>query len=208
MNSVNSTARPSRRARKSDPGLSTANGAEQDESSATQLSVAGNVLNADLRALIDRMPLWRRPGYLVRRLHQIHTSLFLEECGAFDITPVQYALLTTLSLKPDSDQNSLAQEIGLDRTNVADVLRRLAKQGLLTRKRSTRDQRMVIARLTARGELLTASMHDAMIRAQQRLVEVLDPTERERFLTTLLKLVDANNGHGRSTLGPAQPRGE
>jgi len=53
------------------------------------------------------MPLWGRPGYLLRRLHQIHYALFFEECAGFDITPVQYGLLTTLSLNPDLDQNRL-----------------------------------------------------------------------------------------------------
>src|SRR5262249_47942464 len=82
------------------------------------------------------MPLWGRPGYLLRRLHQIHYALFFEECAGFDITPVQYGLLTTLSLNPDLDQNSLARELGIDRTNVADVLNRLARRGLLERRRS------------------------------------------------------------------------
>ena len=76
----------------------------------------------------SEMPLWGRPGYLLRRLHQIHYALFFEECAGFDITPVQYGLLTTLSLNPDLDQNSLARELGIDRTNVADVLNRLARE--------------------------------------------------------------------------------
>jgi DNA-binding MarR family transcriptional regulator len=61
------------------------------------------------------MPLWGRPGYLLRRLHQIHYTLFFEECAGYDITPVQYGLLTTLSLNPNLDQNSLARELGIDR---------------------------------------------------------------------------------------------
>src|SRR5262249_12716010 len=60
----------------------------------------------------SEMPLWGRPGYLLRRLHQIHYALFFEECAGFDITPVQYGLLTTLSLNPDLDQNSLARHPG------------------------------------------------------------------------------------------------
>ena len=75
------------------------------------------------------MPLWGRPGFLLRRLHQIHYALFFEECAGFDITPVQYGLLTTLSLNPDLDQNSLARELGIDRTNVADVLNALRDAG-------------------------------------------------------------------------------
>jgi hypothetical protein len=63
----------------------------------------------------SEMPLWGQPGYLLRRLHQIHYTLFFEECAGYDITPVQYGLLTTLSLNPNLDQNSLARELGIDR---------------------------------------------------------------------------------------------
>src|ERR1700737_4690423 len=112
------------------------------------------------------MPLWGRPGYLLRRLHQIHYALFFEECAGFDITPVQYGLLTTLSLNPNLDQNSLGRELGIDRTNVADVLNRLARRGLLERRRSSHDRRMVLARLTPAGEKLTKRMYRSMQRAQ------------------------------------------
>ena len=33
------------------------------------------------------------PGYLFRRMQQIAVSIFVEECKAFDLTPVQYAAL-------------------------------------------------------------------------------------------------------------------
>jgi hypothetical protein len=36
----------------------------------------------------------RRPGFLIRRLHQMHLALFAEACGAFGATPVQYSILT------------------------------------------------------------------------------------------------------------------
>src|SRR3981189_2780320 len=91
------------------------------------------------QAVHSKMPLWARPGYLLRRLHQIHYALFFEECAGYDITPVQYGLLTTLSLNPDLDQNSLGRELGIDRTNVADVLSRLTRRGLLQRRRSPDD---------------------------------------------------------------------
>src|SRR5690606_12559083 len=88
-----------------------------------------------LMSLIEEMPLWRRPGYLIRRLNQLHYALFFEECGK-EITPVQYGLLTILSSTSDSDQISIANRLGIDRTNVADVLRRLVGMGLVRRERS------------------------------------------------------------------------
>lgn len=157
--------------------------------------------NPALRVLAERLPLWKRPGYLVRRLHQVHYALFFEECAGFGITPVQYGLLTILSTQPDTDQITLANALGIDRTNVADVLARLEQRGLVARTRSRSDRRMVLARLTPEGERLVESMHPAMARAQERLLETLDPEERERFLETLMRLVDANNRFGRAALG-------
>ena len=33
--------------------------------------------------------LWSRPGFLIRRLHQLHIAIFLEECGDYDVTLVE-----------------------------------------------------------------------------------------------------------------------
>ncbi|RKQ72868.1 MarR family winged helix-turn-helix transcriptional regulator [Oceanibaculum indicum] len=153
--------------------------------------------------IMSRMPLWARPGYLVRRLHQIHYALFFEECAAFDITPVQYGLLTTLAQNPDMDQNSLGRELGIDRTNVADVLNRLAKRGLVARERSKTDRRMVLWRLTVEGEKITGEMYEAMQRAQMKLMEPLRPEERNAFVTMLMRLVDGNNHLGRTIFRPS-----
>jgi len=189
MNAITPPARRKRAARKADdtahPG--------------------GSVTSPELRDLIERLPLWRRPGYLVRRLHQIHHALFLEECTGFDITPVQYGLLTTLSLNPDADQSTLAAEVGLDRTNVADVLSRLARRGLVARRRGAQDQRTMVARLTPEGTRLTREMHAAMSRAQERFLSPLDEAERQRFVETLMRMIDANNHHGRAALGLPRP---
>jgi DNA-binding MarR family transcriptional regulator len=155
------------------------------------------------RARSPDMPLWVRPGYLLRRLHQIHYALFFEECAAFDITPVQYGLLTTLSLNPDLDQNSIGRELGIDRTNVADVLARLARRGLLERHRSKQDKRMVLARLTPAGQRVTDEMYAAMLKAQNRLLAPLLPDERKAFIDTLLRLIEGNNHLGRAIYSPS-----
>lgn len=170
---------------------------------ATQ-AVAAAVTDPDLRELMTRAPLWRRPGFLVRRLHQIHSALFHEECAAFDITPVQYAVLTAISINPGADQHSIAQEVGIDRTNVADVLSRLARRGLVRRQRGEIDRRTYLAWLTPEGETLTRSMLAAMRNAQERLLSPLDEPDRETFMSLLMRLINANNDASRATLGPAK----
>ncbi|MBI3513258.1 MAG: winged helix-turn-helix transcriptional regulator [Proteobacteria bacterium] len=147
-------------------------------------------------------PLWSRPGYLVRRVHQNHTALFTEECKAYGITPVQYGVLTALLHRPGIDQATLGAEVGIDRTNAADVLERLAERGLVRREKSGADRRMMLADLTAEGRSLTREMQGAMQRAQERLLEVLNPAERKSFMRQLLKLVDAL---GAPPAEPARP---
>jgi DNA-binding MarR family transcriptional regulator len=147
-----------------------------------------------------RLPLWSRPGFLLRRLNQIHYALFFEECRAFNITPVQYGLLTALAIRGQLDQGSLGVELGIDRTNVADVLVRLAARGLVRRVRDPSDRRAKLASLTPKGRKLTASMFAAMQRAQDRLLAPLSQKERDAFMTTLVRLIEANNAYGRTIL--------
>ena len=142
--------------------------------------------------------LWDRPGFLIRRLHQIHVALFLEECRGFDVTPVQYAVLTALAIAPGRDQITLARDAGIDRTNVADVLKRLAQRGLIERRRGDADRRVRLAYLTPDGAALTARMEAAMLRAQDRLVAPLSEPDRTRLMRSLAALVAANNEFSRA----------
>lgn len=147
-----------------------------------------------------RLPLWSRPGYLVRRLHQIHYALWQEECRAENLTPVQYGLLSALAIRGELDQTSLAEELGVDRTNVAEVLSRLEARKLVRRKENPADRRARLASLTVRGRELTAQMFAGMQRAQDRLLAPLTQKERDSFMATLARLIEANNEYGRTIL--------
>jgi DNA-binding MarR family transcriptional regulator len=160
--------------------------------------------NVPSRQLPDPDPakelLFSRPGFLVRRLHQIHQAIFLEECKEFNITPVQYGMLTALSVSPGLDQKALGYELGLDRTNTADVLKRLEDRGLIKRRQSAEDGRVKNAFNTAKGDKITKAMHSSMLAAQQRLLAPLNEADQKKFMELLLKLVDGSNGFGRASM--------
>ena len=152
----------------------------------------------DMAGTGSRTDLWQRPGYLIRRLHQIHVAMFIEECTAFNITPVQYAVMTALLNRPGLDQISIAHEAAIDRTNVADVLARLEDRGLLQREVSASDRRMKLARLTPDGERIARDMEDHMQKAQERFVAPLSTGERAQLMELMSKLVAANNEFSRA----------
>src|SRR6202051_2253623 len=99
-------------------------------------------------------PLGQRPGFLIRRLHQIHVALFQKRCAAFEITPLQYSLLSALAKRGTADQTTLAADVALDRTTTTGALKRLQLRRFVERAIHQRDRRAQICRLTKTGEAL------------------------------------------------------
>jgi MarR family transcriptional regulator, lower aerobic nicotinate degradation pathway regulator len=155
--------------------------------------VATRSVREELRAWQARSPLFSRPGFLIRRMHQIHGFLFAEETAEFDVTPVQYSLLTALDALGEIDQNSLAIEIGLERSSVAEVMPRLEGRGLIERRQADYDRRVKLVKLTRQGKRLVVKMAPAVQRAHDRTIEHLPPAERDLFMLQLIRLVEANN---------------
>lgn len=141
-----------------------------------------------------------RPGFLIRRLHQIHVALFAEECAGENITPVQFSILSALEESGSCEQTTLGQAVGLDRTNTADVLVRLQKRGLIRRRVATKDRRRKVVSLTAVGQATLERIKAAAARAHDRTVQALPAEERRRFVDSLVTLVEANNDVGRAPL--------
>lgn len=164
------------------------------------MSTAANGKAGSKDSVIETGHLWQRPGFLIRRLNQIHIALFFECCKDFAITPVQYGLLTTLSEQPNLDQTSLCAEVGVDRTTMADVLRRLEERGLVKREPSATDGRVKIANITAEGRETMKEMYASMREAQVRFLSPLGPREQATFIAMMMKLVEGNNQYGRTSL--------
>jgi DNA-binding MarR family transcriptional regulator len=157
-------------------------------------------IQTELDSIRKRSPLLVRPGFLIRRLHQIHTALFLEETRDFQITPVQYSLLTALAEQGEMDQNTVALSIGLERTGVAEVLPRLEARELLLRRTSNADRRVRLVCLTNKGRTLLEKMRAAVERAHDRTIELLGESERAELLVMMIRLVEANEGHSAAPM--------
>ncbi len=145
--------------------------------------------------------LWNRPGYLVRRLHQIHIGLFAEEFAGQDITPVQFGMLSVLYADAEMDQLTLSSAVGVDRTSGADVIKRLERRRLVRREPSVSDRRAMSVRITEEGKAWIDAARPRMVRAQDRLIGPLTGPERGQFIALVRKLIEANNDASRAPLG-------
>ncbi|AZY48970.1 MarR family winged helix-turn-helix transcriptional regulator [Bordetella avium] len=137
-----------------------------------------------------------RPGFLIRRLHQIHVAMFFEECQNRKVTPIQFGILSVVESQPGLDQTSLGKEIGLDRTTTADVAKRLEERGFLQRRPNPTDKRMWQLYVTDEGSAVVAALRDGMARAQERLLAPLRPAEQVMLMDLMGRLVDENHQYG------------
>ena len=143
---------------------------------------------------------YTRPGYLFRRMQQIAVAIFVEECKAFDLTPVQYAALVAIRTHPGIDATRLSAVIAFDRSTLGSVIERLEAKGLVTRKPSREDRRVKLLVLTKTGETLLRDIVPAVERAQARMLQPLNPADRKTLLALLTQLVDLNNEASRVPL--------
>jgi len=137
-------------------------------------------------------PLSERPGFLIRRLHQIHVALFQDACGRFEITPLQFSLLSALAERKTADQTTLAADIALDRTTTTGALKRLEARNLVERSINSEDRRARLCRLTRAGAALLAKIEGAAHAAHDATLDQLTDKERTQFIAMMQRIVAGN----------------
>ncbi len=139
-----------------------------------------------------REVMWRRPGFLIRRLTQIGQALFFDLCKSESITPLQVGMLTALSMNPWLDQKAIGRELSLDRTTTAEVLKRLGDKGLVETRVNPDDRRSRLSVITKDGLKLINDLQESIHRSQELLIQPLSPEDRAVFMKLLVQLVDAH----------------
>src|SRR5437763_2047510 len=114
--------------------------------------------------------LYARPGFLLRRAHQISAAVFEDACRDVGLTPAQFGGLTVLPAHPGLGQSSLARALGFDKVTVLRVLRGLQGRGLVTRWPAEDNRRNVSVALTPEGEALLRAAQRPAERAYRRLM--------------------------------------
>ena len=151
----------------------------------------------ELAQRVRRYSLSDAPGHLLRRSQQRAVDLFVEEVGEDGPTPRQFAILLSVFQNRGVNQTDLVHATGIDRSTLAEILRRLVDRGQIARARTKKDQRANAVEVTSEGEAILFSAFEAMERAQARILEGFDPDERGRAMAVLAQLA----GDGRPRPG-------
>jgi DNA-binding MarR family transcriptional regulator len=135
------------------------------------------------------LPIERRPGYVIRRLHQIADGYYAQEAGRFGVTPVQYGALLVIRASPGIDQLRLGKALRCDRTTVSGVVRRLQAKALIRRRTGKTDRRAKSLFITPAGEATLKRLEAAAARAEARILTGLSGADRRRALDLLARVV-------------------
>ena len=127
--------------------------------------------------------------HLLHRAGQCADELFAVNVGDTDMTPRQFAVMRAIAESTDPSQTTLVDLTGIDRSTMADIVRRLISKGLVQRRRTRRDARRYAVRLTEKGTAALRVAEPAARSTDERILASLPPTQREAFLKSLSRIV-------------------
>jgi len=108
-----------------------------------------------------------------------------------DLTPRQYAVLITVFLNEGLSQTHLVEKTGIDRSTLADIVRRLLKKGYLQRRRTKEDARAYAVKLTQGGMQALKAAEPVTRRIDDKILGALPAGQRDRFLQDLNTIINA-----------------
>jgi DNA-binding MarR family transcriptional regulator len=132
----------------------------------------------------------RSPIHLLHRAGQCAGDIFHAEMKDGDLTPRQLAVLVTVAGNEGLSQTGLVDRTGIDRSTLADIVRRMQRKGLLQRRRTREDARAYAVKLTDEGRRVLRVADPLAKRVDERILDALPTKQREQFVDDLLAIVD------------------
>jgi len=143
------------------------------------------------------------PSHLIRRCQQYYSDLFVLETGNSELTKQQFTVLAALENNEGVSQTALVGMTGIDRSTLAEMVRRMLERGLLSRERTEKDARANAVAITGNGRKQLRAGRSAADRAEKAWLEALPASERGKFVKHLSTIASAGeefqlNGSGKA----------
>jgi DNA-binding MarR family transcriptional regulator len=132
----------------------------------------------------------RSAALVFHNLQQMIADQFETATGGMPTT-TQFELLNAIHSMDGPSQTAVGNATGMDRSTVAEVIKRLVARGYIERHRLPNDERTFVISLTERGK-------EALIRGEKAMKLVEDKLSGETGFSTALKwATDVIREHGR-----------
>jgi len=110
------------------------------------------------------------------------------------LTARQLVVLWTVEQNEGLSQTDIVERTGIDRSTMADIVRRLKDKGLLQRSRIRGVARTYAVKLTNEGRRVLRTVEPLAKSVDNRVLSALPPKQRELLLDALQTIVNALQG--------------
>ncbi len=132
--------------------------------------------------------------HMLHRASQAADEMFSHETSGAELTPRQFTVLAAMESLESASQTQIVDATGIDRSTLADIVKRLVKRGLLSRRRSRSDARAYVVRLTPDGKAMLLQIKPAAERVEQRLFDQVPGARRGELIAALEAIIGQLDG--------------
>lgn len=144
------------------------------------------------------------PSHLIHRAQQFAADCYLESTPASELTQRQFEVLTAIAAQEGLSQTALVRITGIDRSTLADLIKRLSTKELIARERAPHDARANMVRITPKGRKILDETRPSVTKADQAILAALPKSKRAAFLDALQRLTDVLDGADEAD-APSRP---
>src|SRR3989440_5609979 len=147
-------------------------------------------------------------GFLLARLGSAAKARALEEFDQAGFAAYHYGVLALLGEGERETQATIADALGVDRSQLVGLLDSLEERGLIERRRDPHDRRRHVVSLTAAGRRQLGKFRSLIKRLDEDILAPLDPESRETLHLLLLRIAshrDPRFAAGNAAAGSENP---
>ncbi len=128
--------------------------------------------------------------HLLHRAGQRAEELFAKSLNNQMLTVRQFIVLSIVDGEENLSQNLICEKTGIDRSTMADIVKRLVTRGLLSRRRSRKDARMYAIRLTEPGRKELERATPIAVSVDADLLSGLNVKQRQELSSGLKRITE------------------
>ena len=136
----------------------------------------------------------KRTGFLVYRTARGMKKMLDSELNKYSVSSSQYTVLNTLMEDDGLSLSEIGKRVSIDKPAVTGIADRMEKDGLVERRRTSQDRRVIQLFMTEKGRALAEKTEGIATQIDQKLVNVLTPAEVSQFRHMLNRIWENANG--------------
>ncbi len=136
-------------------------------------------------------------GFVLWKISTLWQAKLRQVLSEFGITQTQYAILASLKWfeerKEPTTQSHLVQHTKIDKMTISKAIRRLQKDGFVSRENSTTDNRAMDVRFTAKGSEVIHKAIVAIENADEDFFHCLSEKQLIGYKSLTLEVIASNS---------------